>query len=498
MKNPLLATAVSCIALSFAGTACGDDAAPSKMTSTKASARTSPVRQKTTPPAKARSTPPIILMSIDTLRADHLSCYGYGRDTSPNIDEFAQEAVLFERAISQAAVTAPAHMSLFTGLTPAVHRVFNHSEDGAANNTLAPTIKTLAEILTEQGYLSMGYHGGGNVSGDLGFARGFESYTRRQVRWAKLRENPDALEPIRETIRRSRSEDKPLFLFLHNYICHDPYVTAPEVDRLRYLKDPVPSLPVSFEDLAGRAKGTNPRARFWRNVRLANPKHLDHIVSLYDGDIHYADFVFGRVEALLREEKIWNQAFVILLSDHGEEFFEHGDKLHWRLFVETLHVPLIVKYPSGAHAGTRVSQVVRSFDVMPTLLEAMGLDSTAGMQATSLSPLLATPADYKPLIISYANQKPGGALRFQDEQYVYSNQSSHRCDEWVFDAASDPRERHNLAAQRPTVAQTLAARASRVKSANQRLAEQLNSRDGDLVEPDEEVMAELQALGYVK
>jgi len=492
MKNPL-AAAASCLALILASTACGDEPAPSRV-----SAKRSAIQKKEGPPAVAKATPPIILMSIDTLRADHLGCYGYQRDTSPHIDEFAQQAVLFERAISQAAVTAPAHMSLFTGLTPAVHGVFNHSASGAANSTLSPTISTLAELLTAQGYLSVSYNGGGNVDADLGFGRGFESYTHDEVHWPRLRDSEGELDPIRETIRRSVREQRPLFLFLHHFVCHDPYLTAPDIDRLRYLDDPVEGLPVSRGDLADRDEDTNPRVRFWRDIHLDNPRHLDHVVSLYDGNIHYSDFAFGEVAAILHEEGIWDDAFVILLGDHGEEFFEHGAKLHWRLFVETLHVPLLIKYPGGAHAGTRVSQVVRSFDLMPTLLEAMGLDLPAGMQATSLSPLLGSPQDYDPLIMSFANQKPGGAIRFQDEHFIYSDQRSNRCDEWVFDPIGDPAEQHNLAAERPDVVRALRGRAAKLKSADEWLAEQLGSGAGELAEPDEEVMAELRALGYVK
>ncbi len=460
----------------------------------------------TTPPAHAQppdlrallgleSQPDIVLMSIDTLRADHLGCYGYGRDTSPNLDRFADEAVLFEHALSQAPVTAPSHMSLFTGLTPAVHRVYNHS-DKYPNTALAPQIPTLAELLRAHGYLAFGIHGGGNVGPELGFGRGFESYSGK-FPWYDLRSAKDPMRPLRASIERAAQEDKPLFLFLHHYVVHDPYVHGPEAERLRYLEHPVEGLPLRERDLTGDAAFANRRDRFWSNVDPGDPRHVEHIVALYDGGIRYADWVFGRIEALLREQGIWDDALVIVLSDHGEEFWEHGGTLHRRLFVETLHVPLIVKFPRARYAATRIARPVRLFDVMPTLLGAAGIAPPDGLQATSLSPLLAGTSGYDPLIPSHADHKPD-VLRLQHGGFAYSNQASNGTREWLFDLRTDPAERTNLAAKRRDRLEAMRATVEMLHEADLVLMSRLDSHQGEVTVPDAEGIEQLRALGYVE
>lgn len=438
--------------------------------------------------------PHIILMSIDTLRADHLGCYGYERDTSDSIDRFAGEAVLFERAISQAPYTAAAHMSLFTGFTPAVHGVFNY--DGIGPPTaLAPGIRTLAEILTEHGYRSIGIHGGANVSDTLGFGRGFERYVQGR-RWFDLRKGGRALEPVRKELRDSKRDGVPLFLFLHHYLCHDPYVQVPNHDRFRYLPEPVEGLPVEWEDTLVDGK-MSPK-RFWRDVDLDDPRHLDHVVSLYDGCIHYSDFIFGRVEAMLREEQLYEDAFVILVSDHGDEFNEHGGHGHWKLFDETLHVPLIVKFPGGLHAAKRIARPVRSFDLMPTLLEVLGIEAPDPMQAVSLMPLLTGSGDYDPLIVSNARQRPDIATRFQRGGWTYSDQQFRGCFEWLFETRRDLAEQDNLAPYRPRLLEALRAMTASLRTADERFIDHLGAGEGEAFVPDGQMLEQLRALGYVK
>ena len=440
--------------------------------------------------------PPIVFISIDTLRADHLHCYGYERETSPHLDAFAADSVLFERAISQAAVTAPAHMSLFTGLTPSVHRVFNHRTDGGENTVLAPDIKTLAEMLRDNGYATYGFTGGGNVASGLGFDRGFDKYTMKTVPWYEFRTAKAPLAEVDEAIEAVAAEGKPLFLFLHHYACHSPYVSAPEEDLLRFLPEPVEGLPVSKDDVDDRPKGMSPKQRFWRDVDLSDPEHLNHIVSLYDGGVYYSDFVFSRMIEMLRRHDLYDDAIIVVTSDHGEEFFEHGSKLHWKLFLHTLHVPFIIKFPGGKFANRRVAETIRSFDVMPTLLEAAGIELPTALQATSLAPLLADQA-YDPIILSYANQEPI-AIRFQEDKYAYSNQRSAGREEWLFDLESDPGEQRDLAQRNQGLLVSKRARAVELLEADQSLSQLLKALEGQTSVPSEEMMQELEALGYIR
>ena len=278
------------------------------------------------------SKPNIIIVSIDTLRADHLSCYGYLRQTSPYIDEFVKDAVLFENAISQSPKTASSHMSLFTALTPDVHGVSNINEDGSMDKRLDDEIVTLAQVLKEKGYLTVGFHGGGQMSASLGFDKGFDLYSSNPIMHQDSYYQFEELKGIRQWISRSKKKRKPLFLFLHHYICHDPYLAAPKEFRLRFLDNPVAGLPLDPEEIWDKDPGLWSK-NFWRNVDMSKAEHNSHIVSLYDGEVYYSDYLFGKVIDILKEEKYYNNSMIILLSDHGEEFYEHKDIGHGKLFI---------------------------------------------------------------------------------------------------------------------------------------------------------------------
>ncbi|HOO77034.1 MAG TPA: tetratricopeptide repeat protein [bacterium] len=339
--------------------------------------------------------PPIILFSIDTLRADHLGCYGYSRKTSPFIDEFAREAVLFANAYSQAPITAPAHMSIFTALAPPVHGVNNISPEGV-KHVLNEKITTMPQILRANGYITAGLHGRGQIAGEMGFARGFDEYSPAFNAWENSGALPERLGTItgriREWIQESRNNERPLFLFLHHYLCHDPYVKGPREFRARFLQGEAQS----------RAPGGVPDAdEFWKNVDLNDPRQRELIVSLYDGGVYYSDYVFKQVIDTLKTNNLYDDSLIVLLSDHGEEFNEHGGKTHGRLWIEHVHVPLIVKFPKGRFAGSVVADPIRTMDVMPTVLDLLRIPVAEAIQGTSFLPLLTKRGNYSPLIVTY-------------------------------------------------------------------------------------------------
>ncbi|MFH1800258.1 MAG: sulfatase-like hydrolase/transferase, partial [Candidatus Omnitrophota bacterium] len=251
--------------------------------------------------------PNIILFSADTLRADHLSCYGYFRKTSPNIDAFAKDSILFQNAISQAPTTAPAHMSIFTSLTPFVH-LCNLDFDGEEEETnifrLDEKIETLPLLLKKNGYLTAGFHGGGQVAGAIGFDKGFDSYRL----WWDLRSPKCGLEDVQKVLQESKEKGKPLFLFLHNYICHSPYLRSPPEFSLKFLSEKVAGLPLFENDLRTADGSLSLNEVFWKNVDLSNPQHRSHIISLYDGGISYEDYIFGQVIAILKKEKFYDNS----------------------------------------------------------------------------------------------------------------------------------------------------------------------------------------------
>jgi arylsulfatase A-like enzyme len=309
----------------------------------------------------------IILISIDTLRADHLGAYGYELPTSPVFDRLAERGTLFERAVVQYPSTLTSHMSIFTGLYPQEHQVLPPS------TVLSESIRTLPELFQASGFRTAGHTEGGFVAGGYGFSRGFDEFTDTayQVDTDIERTFERGLEFL-----RSLREGERFFLFLHTYSVHDPYEPPEEFQRMFWSG----AVPATFSSTG-------------ENLRLVNkgeldisPEAVEYFRSMYDASIRYADDVLGRfveeVEALdLMEVTTW-----VLTSDHGEEFQEHSKMAHTQVYPESLLVPLLMLHPGVA--GRRVSQVVESIDLAPTLLQLAGIEPGEGLSGRSLMPFL--------------------------------------------------------------------------------------------------------------
>lgn len=446
--------------------------------------------------------PNIILFSIDTLRADHLSCYGYNKPTSPFIDQFAKDSVLFSRAISQAPTTATSHMSIFTALTPAVHGIKNIRPDGTYR-PLDESIVTLAEVLKDTGYLTIGIHGGAQVDGSIGFAQGFDEYSDDFLIWVTPRglpkASPEGFEPIKKDIERwlrsIKEKKQPLFLFLHHYLCHDPYLKGPQSFRIRFLSERAAGLPVTWENISLGECFKDARSSFWKNVDLSNPQHLKHITALYDGGVYYSDCIFNEVMNLLKEKNLYDNSLIIFLSDHGEEFYEHGDKLHWRLFIETLHVPLIIKFPGNKLEGKIIRETVRSMDLMPTILDFLNIPVRHTIQGESFLPIITNQGGYNPPIVSYSEHDD--SFRFVKDGYVYSNQLSLGCREWLFSQKEDPKEQNNLSREKPELIKRMRNEAQNILQTDAAFLKTMEVGKGDLLEANKELRKQLRALGYV-
>jgi arylsulfatase A-like enzyme len=231
------------------------------------------------------------------------------------------------QAISQAPSTASAHMSLFTGLQPTIHRVTNRMVDPEIYRRmglgLATSIPTLSQYLKENGYLTAGFHGGGNVSAILGFDRGFDLYEKTP--WEKLYNDPAPLNKVNKRLGQKIVREKPFFLFVHNYICHDPYLQAPPEFRRRFLTTPVPGLQEELEKITPEGMTTtqrfhSKRRQWWSLIDGTNENHRRHISSLYDAGVNYADFVLGKFLDSLKRKGLYDRSLIIVTSDHGEQF----------------------------------------------------------------------------------------------------------------------------------------------------------------------------------
>ena len=341
---------------------------------------------------------PIILLSIDTLRADHLACYGYELETSPSIDRFARESVLFENAISPSPRTTPAHVSLFTATTPVVHGRTNISDNKKGYEPFPAGIASAAEVLKTNGYITIGLHGGANVEGLCGLKRGFDYYA--PVPHESLNSH------LAKLIQSLRTSTSPFFIFLHHYVCHDPYTKGPKDLRLRFTEGWEEELTSIIDELEGLDVFAQKSKRFWRHFDINSLADRELVTALYDGGVLYSDSLFAETLDVLKREGLYEDALIVVLSDHGEEFFEHGGKLHSRLFIETLHVPLLIKFPHNKFGGRRILEDVRTFDLFPTVFEYLKIKPLpVSFQGQSFLPLILDKGTYDPLIMSFSRSE---------------------------------------------------------------------------------------------
>ncbi len=328
----------------------------------------------------AQTDPPnLVLVVVDTLRADHLSLYGYPRETSARLDAWASSrGVVFEKVVAPAPWTLPSHVSLFSGLDAHRH--------GVNRNLPAPASLTMmAELLRNAGYATLAVTGGGFVHPQYGFSQGFDSYWSFAVRMGFEQE-------INEEVARAcslleRYARRPFFLFLHTYEVHNPFrPRQPYFGRFSDHPDDViadgKQLPVSAEDGFLEHRCLVLKRDHEPAVPIGDDE-LDLAVDLYDAGIAYADSMLARVLDRLEQLGIDGRTVVVVTSDHGEMLGEHGAFGHVSLYEENLLVPLIVVDPRR-QVPRRIPDQVRLIDVMPTALELLGVDAPRDIDGVSL------------------------------------------------------------------------------------------------------------------
>jgi arylsulfatase A-like enzyme len=424
-------------------------------------------------PERPEHGPDVILISLDTLRADRLGSYGYERDTSPFLDQLARRSTRFAKVISQSPWTRPSHLVMLTGR-------FRGAQPGVAPR--------LPQVLHDLGYRTEALTGGGQMDFRFGFGEGFDSY--RVFDWINDLESLDSWLDASNGRRR--------FLFLHTYEIHDPY-RHPQFTR---------------EGEGGRIE-----AYFNKHIheRLRNrltDEERRYVSDLYDGGIAYTD---GQLRALfdrLEQSGALERSIVIVTSDHGEQFWEHNSWRHgMNLYDHQLLVPLIVHLPPdlaeklggrGVVEGSVVEQQVRLVDLVPTLYELLEIPFEGHLDGRSLVPLLRG-EELRPVDAFSENlnvkQKESKSLRSDKYKYIWSypreNFLARGFEERfeLFDLTRDPQEQNNLAEERPEVTREL----------DQRLNTLLELLGGDFGElqdvPEEELDPDLrdrlEALGYI-
>ena len=423
--------------------------------------------------------PNLLLVVIDTLRADRSSAYGYELDTTPALRGLAGQGVRFEAAYAPSATTGPSHATLFTGLQPYAHGVLKNGL------VLGDEHATLAETLTAAGYQTAAVVSSYVLHRKFGFARGFASYqddfdpqdaTLRPESWEGERVEAFDRRAEHTTERaldwlRDRDSSRPFFLFVHYFDPHDPYVAPPEWQR-----------------------------------RFAAPEGADragHARALYDAEVAYTDAWIGRLLAGLQELGLEAGTLVVVTADHGEGLFDHGYFYHGvQLYEEAVRVPLLVRWPGGLDGGRVVTEPVALVDLLPTLLELTGSAVPAdALPGASLADALRGDAPLDPERPVYLQREAFTADRV-GEFPVAGEKLGLRVGVWkyleapeegtreLFHLERDPAERRNLADAEPERVAGLARRLAPHREALRRVAEPPALEASD--------RRRLEALGYTE
>ena len=438
--------------------------------------------------------PNVVLFMIDTLRADHLGCYGYHAIETPHIDALARDGTRYANAFSQASWTRPSVATILTGLYPSSHGAI-HKADILPNR-----IDTLAEVLQRGGYHTVGFANNANVSQAFNFQQGFDEYhylapdfffhadepaaqlalysvlrlvrERFLARYVNVHNYYQPAETVTAEVRHwldGRGRDpRPFFLFVHYMDAHDPYMEHP------------------FNGV-GYARVANPNPP---------PAMVEKLRQTYDGSITYLDTHLGALLDDLRARGQYDHTLVVLTADHGEEFQEHGGWWHGTtLYDEQVHVPLLVKPPGAAGSARVVEEMATSLDIAPTVLAAASLKAPEAMQGHAL-PLDGGAAPGRQSV--FAEEDLEGnvlqAVRTPQWKLITANPGNPRglAPEELYELARDPGEHRDVT--RTATAEAEMMRAELGRSVLQARAHAGASEQGG---GDAATQERLRALGYV-
>ena len=485
--------------------------------------------------------PNVVLISFDTLGARHMSSYGYDRPTTPNLDRFAEEGVLFEEHFSVSRSTLPSHMSILTSVYPTVHKVID-----SYASVLDDRFVTLAEVLQQAGYETGAFVDGNrklNIGAAHGFDQGFDFYEHlpeRFVAHEKLYVLKRVLNFVANFLHSRgvpdmhsdnvfngalswlsrRSDERPFFLFLHTYDVHSdfntklPYVAPEEFRYLEYkdYRGDFTGCDVSGKCATDYLGLINKRIRrgTHRPEELLSEEDAKFISSLYDCGIAYTDYEFGRFAERLREMKLLDNTIVVLTSDHGEEFFQHQQLKHNQYFDEIMQVPLIIRFPPKLPAGTRVPYLTRSIDILPTILDLADVEfASPQFQGVSLVKLLAADGQAPELVLFAGEDRPVDVttrvLRTREYKYI-SVGGERRAQpfyrdrpEQLYNLVTDPGETQNLVEIETQVYENMRQQVKEWKAACEDLRLTLVPKAmTKKLELDKKTVKELESLGYIK
>lgn len=431
----------------------------------------------------AGTRPDIILITVDALRADHLGVYGYGRPTSPNLDALARESAVIRDHIAQAAYTKASMASLFTGRFPSTHKTYTVSASfGAAmtghvegklpvTDILDEKLWTLPAALSSVGYATIGLTTNPFLLKEFGFANGFGHF--------QFMSGPGEFATAREVTREAlaqleRQSGRPVFLWMHLMEPHSPY--APPVKLRAKFPPRTPPRPA-------------PRDVIPNWLDPGGPLDANHYEALYDAEIADVDSALGEFFGALRQTGRWQQLVLVVTSDHGEEFFEHGGFEHnTTLYDEMLRVPLLIKSP-GLHAGVREIQT-QSVDLAPTLACAAGAGIPRDLAGADIGPVVQRGASFEPIAFA---ELPGSRYAIRTREWKLISNLEGR-DE-LYNLRVDPHERTNVVRQSVERATRLREQLNAVLAGAYKAGASVRR---DVAPVSQQTLERLKALGYVR
>ncbi len=406
-------------------------------------------------PLRRRKLPNILFFGIDSLRADHMSCYGYGRLTTPHLDRFVQEGTLFERYYSPHIPTTSGYANMLTGMDVFSTQVVALRHKGP----MREEVKTLPEILREYGYTSTCVGFRGNAA-----SRGFDTYVDYDSGWKTWEEGrmpkADNLNQVTlPELDRLHKQKQPWLLFLRHLDPHSPYLPPAPFERIFYGGNECDPKNKSLEAM----KNFKPFRDYLLSWMPPGITDKEYVIAQYDGEIAYMDAAIRVLFASLEAKGILDETLIVITSDHGETLDEHDCYFdHHGLYDCTLHVPLIIRYPGQMPAGRRVTGYAQHYDLVPTILDLIGIDCGIAFDGCSLLPMV-------------RGEVASHRAEFYITECTWMRKHGWRTPQWkliealepdfhfkppleLYNLVEDPEENHNLAEAEPEMAARLKAR----------------------------------------
>jgi arylsulfatase len=431
--------------------------------------------------------PNIVLVTLDTTRADHLGTYGYFRDTSPRIDAFAEQSIVFENAIAPMATTLPTHVSILTGTYPLEHGVLANVMHGGRRFVPAAGLRSFAMLCRKQGYHTAAFVSAAPLKRDSGIQVGFEIFDEPEESAAE-RSGGETTDAALRWLAGPKAG--PFLLWVHYYDAHWPFAAPAPYDG-RYRTD------ATLERYIAERRIAAASSREGVGREEARPA-----LNAYDAELRYQDFQVGRLLDALRARHDWDRTAVVLVGDHGEGLSQHGHAAHGGTWNEQLRSPLLIRAPG--HAPRRLAEPISLVDTLPTLLGLLDAPALEGLlEQASGRDVLAGGIEFE-AVLSQDTARPSkaGAYRFaltSTRWKYFQIHDAEQISEELYDLEADPFELTDVSRQHPETTQRLRAELVAQLEEQTKRAEQLGGGNRPQTRAtDPSILEQLRALGYLE